>query len=126
MAEKDAFYKCNICGNVVSVQEQGGGELICCDYPMNKFEEKTQDEGKEKHIPVLETTEKGVKVQVGSVLHPMEDKHYIVCIQILKNNAVLLEKQLKPGDQPVAEFCIENKEGLTARAYCNVHGLWKN
>jgi len=86
---------------------------------------KNQDEGLEKHVPVIEKTEKGVKVKVGSVPHPMEEAHYIEWIEILVDGKVY-RKFLKPGDKPEAEFAIPNtRDDFQARAYCNVHGLWK-
>ena len=33
-------------------------------------------------------------------------------------------KFLKPGDAPQADFEVV-AEGVKAREYCNVHGLWK-
>ena len=127
MAELNAIYKCNICGNVVSVLEAGKGELVCCGQPMELLEEKTlESEGKEKHVPVIESFDGGIRVKVGSVDHPMEEKHYIELIQIIDGENVVIGKRLKPGDAPVAEFCIAKGEGLKARALCNVHGLWKN
>lgn len=124
MAEKNGIYKCEICGNVVSVLEVGGGELICCGQPMTLFEEKTKEEGNEKHVPVIEIDGNKVMVKVGSVEHPMEDNHWIELIQLLKGDKVIVEKRLYPGEKPVAEFEVEDTSGLRAREVCNVHGLW--
>ncbi len=77
MTEKLQVYKCEICGNIVEVLHAGVGELVCCGQPMKLMEEQKEDEGKEKHVPVIERTEKGIKVRVGSVPHPMEANHYI-------------------------------------------------
>ncbi|MBU0756632.1 MAG: desulfoferrodoxin [Nanoarchaeota archaeon] len=127
MAEKMGIYKCEICGNVVGVLEAHEGELVCCEKPMVLQEEKTAaQEGKEKHVPVIEKTDSGVKVTVGSVNHPMEDKHYIVIIQLMKGDKMLTCKKLFPGDEPVAEFNVEYSDDLVAREYCNLHGLWKS
>lgn len=125
MAKQNAIYKCEICGNVVSVIEAHDGELVCCGKPMTLLEEKTEEEGKEKHVPVIEKTDAGVRVKVGSVPHPMEDNHFIELIQLVKDGNIVIGKRLKPGDEPVAEFCLADTEGLEARALCNVHGLWK-
>jgi superoxide reductase len=124
MAENKKIYKCNICGNIVHVMHAGVGELVCCGEPMELLEEKTEDEGQEKHVPVIEKTENGVKVKVGSVPHPMEDAHYIEWISIIADGKVCT-KFLKPGDAPEAEFCI-SAEKIEAKEYCNVHGLWKS
>lgn len=127
MTKSNEIYKCGICGNVVSVLEASGGELVCCGKPMALQEEKTaEQEGQEKHVPVIEKTDKGVRVKVGSIPHPMEEKHYIELIQLLKDGEIIIEKRLKPGDEPVAEFCLTDAEGLKARELCNIHGLWKN
>ncbi|MBW6451961.1 MAG: desulfoferrodoxin [DPANN group archaeon] len=127
MAEENGIYKCGICGNVVSVIEAFGGELVCCGESMTLFEEKTNDEGLEKHVPVITKTDKGILVKVGSVLHPMEDNHYIELIQLFLKGSLLMEKRLKSGDLPQAEFCcLESSEDVFVRALCNKHGLWKN
>jgi len=117
-------YKCSVCGNIVEVLHAGVGELVCCGQPMNLLKEKTTDVGNEKHMPVIEKTAKGVKVKVGSVPHPMEQKHYIELIEVIADD-IIYRKHLKPGDAPEAEFCIQAKK-ITAREYCNLHGLWKS
>lgn len=125
MTQREKVYKCEVCGNIVEVLHAGAGELVCCGKPMTLMPEKTQEqEGKEKHVPVIEKTEKGVKVKVGSVAHPMEEKHYIEWIELIADGRVL-RKFLKPGDAPEADFEI-SEENITAREYCNVHGLWKS
>jgi superoxide reductase len=123
MTEQKQIYKCNICGNVVEVVYAGAGQLVCCGKPMELLKEKNQDEGQEKHVPVIEKTETGIKVKVGSIPHPMEEKHYIVWIELIADNKSY-KKFLKPGDKAEAEFEIK-ADNVTAREYCNVHGLWK-
>ncbi len=116
-------YKCSVCGNIVEVLHVGGGQLVCCGQPMELLKEKTEDQGKEKHVPVIERTEKGVKVKVGSVPHPMEESHYIEWVELIADGKSYI-KFLNPGESPEAEFEIEAKE-VEAREYCNLHGLWK-
>ena len=123
MTELKQVYRCNVCGNIVEVLHAGVGELVCCGQPMELLQEKTQDEGQEKHVPVIEKTEHGIKVKVGSVPHPMESAHYIEWIEIIADGEVY-RKHLKPGQAAEAEFCIK-AEDITAREYCNLHGLWK-
>ncbi len=124
MVAVNQIYKCNVCGNIVEVLHAGGGQLVCCGQPMELLAEKTKDEGLEKHVPVIERTKDGVKVKVGSVPHPMEEKHYIEWIEIIADGKVQ-RAHLKPGQKPEAEFCVKaNKIG--AREYCNLHGLWKS
>ena len=122
MAEQKQIYRCNVCGNIVEVLHAGAGQLVCCDQPMELLQEKTEDVGQEKHVPVIEKTASGVKVKVGSVPHPMEEKHYIEWVEIIADGTVY-RKFLKPGDNPEAEFEIR-AEKIKAREYCNVHGLW--
>jgi len=123
MTQLNQIYKCNVCGNIVEVLHTGVGELVCCGQPMELSQEKTEDVGKEKHVPVIEKTKKGIKVKVGSVPHPMEEKHYIEWIEVMADGKAY-RKFLNPGDKPEAEFCLEAKE-IEVREYCNIHGLWR-
>ena len=118
-----AVYKCEVCGNIVEVLEVGGGELVCCGKPMRLLEEFYEEAGKEKHVPVIEETENGIKVKVGSIPHPMEENHYIQWIEVIVGDKVY-RKFLKPGEKPEAEFKVKG-ENIKARAYCNLHGLWR-
>jgi len=124
MVQKGQVYKCNVCGNIVEVLYAGGGQLVCCGQPMQLLEEKTQDEGKEKHVPVVEEKEGGIKVKVGSVPHPMEDSHYIQWIEVITQGGSF-RKFLTPGQMPEAEFLVNKQEILAVREYCNIHGLWR-
>lgn len=123
MAEKLEIYKCEVCGNIVEVLHGGKGELVCCGQPMKLYKENTVDAAKEKHVPVVEKTGDGYQVKVGSVAHPMEEKHYIEWIQIIADGEVY-RYFLKPGAAPEATFKIDAAQ-VTAREYCNLHGLWK-
>ena len=123
MTEKLQVYKCEVCGNIVEVIHEGAGELVCCGQPMKLFVENTEDAAQEKHVPVIEKVDGGFKVTVGSVAHPMEEKHYIEWIEIVADGKAY-RQFLNPGDAPEAVFKIE-AEKVTAREYCNLHGLWK-
>ena len=123
MTEKLQVYKCEICGNIVEMLHEGKGELVCCGKPMKLIVENTVDAAREKHVPVVEKTDTGVKVTVGSVAHPMEEKHYIEWIEVIADGKAY-RRFLKPGEAPEAVFSIEAGE-VTAREYCNLHGLWK-
>jgi superoxide reductase len=123
MAAKLEVYKCEMCGNIVEVLHGGAGTLVCCGEEMVLLKESTTDEGKEKHVPVTEQTEHGVKVTVGSTPHPMEEKHYIEWIEVISGGEAYREF-LKPGGEPSATFCIDG-DIEAVREYCNVHGLWK-
>ena len=123
MAEKLQVYKCNVCGNIVEVLYGGVGELVCCGKPMELLDEKTADAATEKHVPVIEKVDGGYKVKVGSVPHPREEKHYIEWIELLADGKAY-RQFLEPGSEPEAVFNVE-ADSVSAREYCNVHGLWK-
>ena len=123
MVEKFQVYKCELCGNTVGVLFAGGGELVCCGKPMGCQEERTADQGMEKHVPFIEKQEKRMTVKVGETEHPMTDDHYIMWIDTITDTAES-RKYLKAGEKPERSFCY--KENLKkVRAYCNIHGLWK-
>lgn len=123
MAERLEVYVCEICGNIIEVLHEGVGELVCCGEPMKLMKENTVDAAKEKHVPVIEKVEHGILVKVGSVPHPMEAKHYIEWIELIADGRAY-RKFLSPGDAPEATFCVD-AETVSAREYCNLHGLWK-
>lgn len=123
MAAKLEIYKCEICGNIVEVLHGGKGELVCCGEPMKLYTENTTDAAVEKHVPVKEKTESGVKVKVGEVPHPMTEEHYIEWVEVLVGDKAY-RQFLNPGEAPEAVFCVEGEE-IVAREYCNLHGLWK-
>jgi superoxide reductase len=124
MTQKKEVYKCEICGNIIEVLHNGVGTLVCCGQPMKLMLEKTQEEGNEKHIPVIQENEEGVNVKVSSVEHPMTKEHYIEWIEISTEKGES-KKFLTPEDKPEANFPVKNKN-IKAREYCNIHGLWKN
>ena len=123
MIERSQVYQCQVCGNMVEVLRVGGGQLTCCKQPMLLLTENTVDASREKHVPVIEKTADGIQVSVGSVPHPMEEKHYIEWIELLADGKVY-RQYLQPGDAPVALFPVM-ATAVTAREHCNLHGLWK-
>lgn len=116
-------FKCARCGNIVEMVHFGGGPLVCCGEPMAAVKENTTEASTEKHIPLVTKIDGGYKVAVGSINHPMEDKHYIEWIELIADGILVYRKLLKPGEAPEAVFKIEAKD-VKARAYCNLHGLW--
>lgn len=124
MTELKQIYRCNICGNMVEVLHAGVGTLVCCGQPMELLKGKTEDVGLEKHVPIIEKTETGYLVKVGSFPHPMEEKHYIEWIELIADGEYH-RKFLKPGGKPEAFFEAKS-EKVSAREYCNIHGLWKS
>lgn len=123
MTERKQIYRCAVCGNIVEVVNAASGTLACCDQAMKLMKENTSDGAKEKHVPVVERIEGGYKVSVGSVEHPMTDAHYIQWIEI-SHGGETQRKYLTPSDKPEATFKTDAEE-ITAREYCNLHGLWK-
>ncbi len=123
MTEKLQVYKCALCGNMVEVVHAAGGELVCCGQPMGLLTENTTDAAQEKHVPVVEKVDDGYKVSVGSVAHPMEDKHYIEWIELIADGKAY-RQFLEPGKPAEAVFNV-TAESVSAREYCNLHGLWK-
>jgi len=123
MTARLEIYKCEVCGNIVEVLHNGVGELVCCGQPMKLFRENTVDAAKEKHVPVIEKVPGGYRVKIGSVPHPMEEKHYIEWIELLADGKAY-RTFLKPGDKPEAIFQTDAAR-VSAREYCNLHGLWK-
>ena len=124
MTELKQIYKCNVCGNIIEMVHSGAGELFCCGQPMELQQEKTQGEGAEKHVPVIEKTEIGVIVRVGSAAHPITSEHHIEWIEVITEHRVY-RKVLDLDQEPWAEFCLE-AEHIQARTYCNIHGLWSS
>lgn len=123
MNQRLQVYKCELCGNIVEMLVPGKGELVCCGQPMKLMEENTVDAAKEKHVPVIEKIEGGYKVKVGSVPHPMEEKHYIQWIELIAGDKAYMEF-LKPGQTPEATFMVD-APAVGAREFCNIHGHWK-
>ena len=124
MPERYEVYICEKCGNIVEVLQGGKGQLVCCGVPMVHLKEGTTDAAQEKHVPVVEKRDGGVFVKVGSVAHPMEEKHYIQWIEVLVDGKVY-RQFLKPGEAPEAFFPVDG-DNVSAREYCNLHGLWRS
>ncbi len=122
MAKSLEVYKCELCGNIVEVIHAGGGSLSCCGQEMKLLSENTVEAAKEKHVPVIVVADGVVTVTIGSVAHPMEEKHYIEWIELIADGKAY-RQFLNPGDAPVATFNVTAAE-LTARELCNLHGVW--
>lgn len=122
--ERGQVYKCNVCGHIVVILHPSESALVCCGQPMELLPEKTADTGFEKHVPIIEKVDGGVKVKVGSIPHPMEEAHFIEWISIFVNDQIYTQF-LKAGDSPEAEFKVAG-ENIIVKSYCNVHGLWRS
>ena len=124
MIEKKQMYLCKVCGNVVESLWNGKPDLSCCGQEMVKLDANTVDAAREKHVPVIQRDGDRVKVQVGSAPHPMEAKHYILCIEVLSGKDVYRHDLEESDTVAEAVFCIPAAAPVIARAYCNLHGLW--
>ena len=124
MAKRLEVFKCDVCGHIVEILHDGQGTLVCCGQDMVQQVENTVDAAKEKHVPVIEKIDGGYKVSVGSVAHPMEEKHYIEWIELFAGDTAY-RQFLNPGDAPEAVFMVDAAE-VSAREFCNLHGLWKS
>lgn len=125
MSQKsNLLYKCDHCGLILEVLNGEGPTPSCCGSNMNILTENTQEAAVEKHIPVIEKLDGGYKVKVGEISHPMDENHYIEWIEVIAGDK-LYRKRLAPGSAPEAFFAID-EASFYARAYCNLHGLWKN
>ncbi len=125
MTVKHQIYKCAICGNIVEVNHEGAGTLVCCGQDMELMVEKKEEEGNEKHLPVSTFEGEKLVVKVGEVEHPMEEAHYIEWIEVIDGENTQ-KVFLKPNEKPQAEFVVSKKEGLRVREYCSIHGLWES
>ncbi|MCI9110304.1 MAG: desulfoferrodoxin [Bacilli bacterium] len=114
--------KCNVCGNVISILDDNGGKLICCNEEMELMVPESSDGAREKHVPVITKDGDEIIVSVGSVAHPMDDDHYINWIALV-NDDVVTRVNLNPNDEPEARFPYT--KGSIVYAYCDKHGLWK-
>lgn len=123
MKEEIVFLRCSICGNIVGLVKNGGGQLVCCGKPMGKLEPNTADAAVEKHVPVVERKDGKLYVKVSSIEHPMTEDHYIEWIAI--TDGISTQRiALSPSAKPEAIFCDRND--VEVYAYCNLHGLWKS
>ncbi len=119
------FYRCSHCGNIIAFVKNKGVPVMCCGQKMEEIVANTVEASTEKHLPVITVVGNLVKVNVGSVNHPMEDKHYIewIALHTKEGNQ---RKELSPNGSPNAEFALcESDEPIAVYAYCNLHGLWK-
>ena len=123
MTERFQVYTCQHCGLMVEVLRGAGATPACCGEPMKLLTVNTVDASREKHVPVIEKTADGITVRVGSVAHPMEEKHLIEWIELLADGKVY-RQYLAPGSAPEATFPVIADE-VSAREHCNLHGLWK-
>lgn len=118
------FYRCPICGNIVYVVEGNGSHLVCCGKPMEEIVPASVDAAKEKHVPSIKDDDGRLTVQIGEVMHPSLENHYIEWVASEGDDAITI-KYLKSGDDPVVHFCNRHRDIKRVLSYCNLHGLWE-
>ena len=133
MSSNQKFFKCKHCGNMAGLVQDKGVPLVCCGEKMAELVANTVEASLEKHLPAI-SGESGacscgcdcncLSVQVGSVLHPMEDAHHIAFVYVETEKGGQ-RKALKVGEEPKLDFCIVNDKPIAVYAYCNLHGIWK-
>ena len=123
MKRKQKFFICNHCKNLIGLIEDKGVPMVCCGEKMTELIPNTVDASGEKHLPEVTASGNNIKVQVGSVLHPMVEEHYITFIYVETEHGGQ-RKVLKPGDAPIAEFSFIDDKPIAVYEYCNLHGLW--
>ena len=124
MRGRQKFYICDDCKNIVGIISMRGVPLMCCGIHMTELEANTVEASKEKHLPEVLVSGDHMQVQVGSVLHPMEEGHHITFIYVETENGGQ-RKILKIGEEPRASFCFTDDRPIAVYEYCNLHGLWK-
>lgn len=121
---KMSFYRCPICGQIISIVKDTNLPVICCGQRMLEITACSEDASIEKHVPVFTVSDNKVEVNIGSSDHPMTEDHYIEWIA-LQTNSGNQRKILKPGDKPHAVFYIGPDDKVKSiYAYCNIHSLW--
>jgi len=120
---KTNFYICRRCGNIINKIKDTGVPVMCCGQPMERLEANTTEASTEKHIPKVTCEGSTLKVDVGSVLHPMAEEHYIEWVYVETENGGF-RREFKPGDPPTLTFELGNEKPKAVYAYCNLHGLW--
>lgn len=124
MSKEHKFYRCNHCNNMITMLESSGVPVICCGEEMEELAANTIDASKEKHVPVVSMVGNTILVEVGSIAHPMEEKHYIKWIYLQTKRGGQI-KNLVPQEEPRAVFSLDDDEVVAIYEYCNLHGLWK-
>ena len=118
------FYLCETCKNIITKIVDSKVPVVCCGKPMKELVPGAVDGALEKHVPFVKVEGNVVKVQIGEVIHPMLTEHYIQFIAIETKTGFQI-KNLKAGDEPVAEFALAaGDEAVAVYEYCNLHGLW--
>ncbi|MBR2367655.1 MAG: desulfoferrodoxin [Alistipes sp.] len=116
------FFKCDTCGNVIIKVVDSKVPVVCCGKPMSELTPNTVDAATEKHVPVVtRLDDKHIKVEVGSVAHPMSEEHHIAFIYVETENGGI---RVDLKDKPEAVIYLGEERAVAVYEYCNLHGLW--
>lgn len=118
------FFICEHCGNIIGVIHDAGVPMMCCGQKMTQLIPGTVEASVEKHLPVVTADGDKVKVEIGSVAHPMAEEHSILWVY-LQTDKGGQRKNLAVGEAPSVEFALCDEKPVAVYAYCNLHGLWK-
>ena len=118
------FYVCEHCGNMVGMIHNAGVPMMCCGQKMTQLVPGVVEASHEKHIPVAKVEGNTVKVEIGSVAHPMAEEHHIAWVY-LQTDKGGQRKNLEVGKEPAVTFALADEKAVAVYAYCNLHGLWK-
>ncbi len=121
---ENRFYICEHCGNIIGLIRNAGVPMMCCGQKMTLLEPGTVEASHEKHIPVATVEGNTVKVEIGSVAHPMTEEHKIEWVY-LQTNRGGQRKCLCVDGAPSVTFALADETPVAVYAYCNLHGLWK-
>ena len=123
MKEKVKYFKCPVCGNIIEIIDGDIKKIKCCNKELELLVANTIDASLEKHVPSYEIDKDEIIVKIGEIIHPMEEKHYIIWISLVTDNKII-KVFLNPGDEPIVRLPYI-KDSIIYE-YCNLHGLWKN
>ena len=92
---------------------------------MQELTVNTVDASVEKHMPVVTRVDDcHIKVEGGSVAHPMTEEHHIAFIYVETENGGM-RINLPHTGKPEAVFCTCADKPVAVYEYCNLHGVWK-
>ncbi len=98
--------------------------LVCCGDEMTLLQPKTNDQGNEKHLPVVERISKDqIKISIGSIPHPMLPEHFIQWVFVAQDDTYQI-KTFKPGEAPETTLHVLPGQDIKVYEFCNLHGLW--
>mgnify|MGYP001559758996 CR=1 FL=1 len=95
---------------------------------------KNLNDLEKKHIPVIEIKRQcglvgpgciDANIKIGQILHVMEEKHYIMYIDLYLDYNFIARYHMTPELNPVLGIHLKTSSGkLVALENCNIHGRW--